>query len=164
MFRNAPFLLFFVALAACGGRGSTPDVAAYSAAVSDVQASVTGHQASAAAAQGSADCTAEHQRYDGEVRPRVKHMLDMSGGMDGCMRDMGHGDQADMHGMCDSMMGELDRHHAAACAGDDAANHAEAAHHCQMMRDWLDREHSRADSMNGMMGSGGMMSGGRCSR
>lgn len=164
MSRNVPFLLLFGTLAACGAHGTAPDVAAYDAAVSDVRASVATHQTSAAAAQGSTDCTAEHQRYDAEVRPRVKHMMDMSGGMDGCMRDMGHGDQADMHGMCDSMMGELDRHHGVACAGDDAANHAEAEHHCQMMRDWLDREHGRADSMKGMMGSGGMMSGGRCGR
>ena len=49
-----------------------------------------------------------------------------------------------MRSMCGSMQTELDRHAAAACAGDAAANHAEAQRHCQMMRDWLARQQAGA--------------------
>lgn len=63
--------------------------------------------------------------------------------------------------MCGSMQSELDRHAAAACTGDAAANHAEAARHCGLMRDWLAREQT---GVNSMSTGGGMMGGGRCSR
>lgn len=145
-------------LAACGMGAPTPDVAAYQKTVSELQATVTTHQTDAAATAAS-DCAAEHLRYDDAMRSRLQQMTGMSGGMDSCLRAMGHAGPFDMHSMCGSMQSELDRHATAACTGDAAANHAEAAHHCQLMMGWLSQEQSRTDSMTSM---GGMMGGGRC--
>jgi hypothetical protein len=150
-----------LSLVGCGMSVATPDVAAYQLSVSALQAAVTAHQNDSASTTTSQDCIAEHQRYDDLARPQLRSMTNMSGGMDDCGRAMGHGGPFDMFSMCGSMQSELDRHVAAACAGDAAANHAEAARHCQLMRDWLAREQTGVNSL----GTGsGMMSGGRCSR
>ena len=151
-----------LALAGCGmGVASpSPDVAAYEQTVSDLQSAVTAHQNDSAVTLTQQDCTAEHQRYDDLVRPQLGRMTDMSGGMDDCGRAMGHAGPFEMRSRCGSMQSELNRHATAACSSDPAANHAEAAHHCQLMRDWLGSERTAVDSM---MMMGRMMRGGRCS-
>ncbi len=148
-------------LSGCGMGVAPPDVAAYQRSVSALQEAVISHQNDAASTITSQDCTVEHRRYEDLARPQLGQMTNMSGGMDDCRRAMGHPGPFDMSSRCGSMQTELDRHGAAACTGDAAANHAEAARHCQLMRDWLTREQAGVDSMSTM---GGMMSGGRCSR
>ncbi|MDP1823323.1 MAG: hypothetical protein Q8L48_08780 [Archangium sp.] len=120
-------------LTACG-----PDAAAYQQQVSALEVAVTQHQDES---QTTADCVDEHRRYDELARPRLGQMTGMSGPMG-------------MRSMCGSMQSELDRHAGAACAGDAAANRAEAVHHCQLMKDWLGRQQTCTRSMMGM--------GGRC--
>lgn len=130
-------------LAACGV--SSSEVAGYQQSVAELQAAVSAHETDAVATLTAEDCLAEHQRYDQQVRPRLGQMMNLSGGMDGCgpmrgSRPMG------MRTMCGSMQGELDRHAAGACAGDAATNHAEAAQHCRLMRDWLGQQQDGAAS------------------
>lgn len=160
MIRAAYVSIVALAVSGCGMGAAAPDVAAYQQSVSELQAAVATHQTDAAATSTSQDCLAEHQRYDGMIRPHLQQMTKQSGGMDTCLQAMGHAGPFNMNSMCGSMQAELDRHATAACAGDAAANHAEAAHHCQLMRDWLAQQQTRTDSM---MGMGGMMNGGRCS-
>ena len=152
-----------LAVTGCGTSVSSPDVAGYQQSVSALQAAVVTHQNDAASTVTSQDCTAEHRRYEDLARPQLELMTNMSGGMDDCGRAMGHDGPFELSSMCGSMRDELDRHAAAACTGDATANHAEAAHHCQLMRDWLAREQAGVDSLTTSM-RGGMMSGGRCSR
>lgn len=151
---------FTFTFAACGMGADAPDVAAYQQNVSELQTAIATHQTDAAATTTAQDCTAEHQRYDDMMRPLLQHLTSMSGSIDNCQQAMGHAGPFNMNGMCGSMQSELDRHAATACAGDPSTNHAEAAHHCQLMRDWLSQQQSQANSM---MAMGGMMHGGRCS-
>lgn len=151
--------VFGLLLTNCGMGSAAPDVAAYQQSVTALEAVVDTHQSNPITT--AEDCAAEHARYDAQARPQLDQMLGMSGAMDDCRRAMGQAGPFDMHSMCGSMQGELDRHAAAACAGDVVANRAETAHHCQLMRDWLAREKPQVDSM---MGMGGGMMGGRCSR
>ena len=153
---NAHALAFAPALvlAACGMSVTSPDVAAYERSVSGLQSAVAAHQNDSAATLTTQDCTAEHRRYDDLARPQLGQMTDMSGSMDNCGRAMGHAGPFEMRSRCGSMQSELNRHANVACSGDPAANHAEAAHHCQLMRDWLVRQQTGVNSI----------SGGRCSR
>jgi hypothetical protein len=133
-------------LVACG---PSTDVATYQQSVSALTTAVDTHLAESASTT-TANCVAEHQRYDDLARPELGRMTGMSGGMDGCASMMGRGVAPfGMREMCGSMQSELDRHAAAACAGDVTANHAEAAHHCQMMRDWLTKQSTDTRSMMG---------------
>ena len=100
------------------------------------------------------DCWAEHERYDNAARPGLTELTTMGGSLDSCRFSMGHTGFSEMRSMCGSMQLELERHASVACVGDDAANHAEAAHHCEVMRGWLTQLQTGADSMAGM---GGMM-------
>ena len=149
-----------VVLAACGMSVASPDVAAYEQRVSGLQSAVETHQNDSASTLTMQDCTAEHRRYDDLARPQLGQMTGASGSMDDCGRAMGHAGPFEMRSRCGSMQSELDRHATVACSGDLAANHAEAARHCQLMREWLGRERTAIDSM---MTMGGMMRGGRCS-
>ena len=147
-------------LTACGMGGAAPDVASYKQSASALEAAVDAHKNAAVEITTPEGCVAEHQRYEGLARPQVDQMMNMSGGMDDCRRAMGHPGPFEMQSMCGSMRSELDRHGAAACAGDMDANRAETARHCQWMRDWLARERPQVDSM---MTMGSRMGGGRCS-
>ncbi len=159
MMRITVAVLAVTVFPACGRGAAAPDVAAYQQTVSELQLAVAAHQSDSAATTTVADCDAEHQRYDASIRPRLQRMSAMSGAMDGCGRTMGHPGALNLGSMCGSMQSELDRHAVAACAGDVAANHAEAARHCQLMRDWLGQQRAQASSM---MNTGALMGGGRC--
>ena len=156
--RNILAVFAAMTLGACGMGGSSAEVAAYQKTVSELQAAVATHQTDAAATP-KADCGAEHQRYEDATRPRLTQLTSMSTGLDSCRLAMGHTGFSELRTMCGSMLSELDRHASVACAGDEAANHIEAAQHCEVMRGWLAQQESGAGSM---MSMGGMMSGGRC--
>lgn len=161
MTRNLLLTVSALVAAGCGMGVASPDVGAYQQSLSELQAAVITHQNDAASTVTSQDCTSEHRRYEDVARHQLGQMTNMSGGMDNCGRAMGHAGPFDLASTCGSMQNELDRHASEACRGDAAANHAEAARHCQVMRDWLAREQVGVDSMSRM---GGMMGGGRCSR
>jgi hypothetical protein len=158
MRRTVLVTLPLLALAACGTSFTAADITAYQQDLAALTVTVTTHQ-DAGVATSPADCAAEHRRYDDAARPVLRHMLGMSQGMDDCRQAMGHAGPFELHGMCGSMQTELDRHAAAACSPDAGANHAEVAHHCQLMRDWLGQQQGTATAM-GQMGS--MMRGGHC--
>lgn len=120
-----------VAALALAGCGNATDVATYQQSIAELQVVVDAHATEAPTAP---DCAVEHQRYDDAARPHLRQMTRMSGGM-----MMGN-----MRSMCGSMQTELDRHAAAACAGDVTVNQAEAQRHCQMMNDWLTRQRDAA--------------------
>jgi hypothetical protein len=156
-------LLATLALAACGTAREAPDVAAYEQLVSDAQASVEHHRTAATAADTQQACQEAHTQYAAEIQAIVTHMRTASGGVDGCLTDMGHPGDADLTSTCDAMGGELTRHARDACASSDAAvNRAEATRHCDAMKSDLDHQLLRAQGMAGMMSGRGMMTGGSC--
>lgn len=167
LFRTVVASAAVLGLLACSGSTTTTmssvDVQAYQKATADVRGAVDEHRTLAAAIVLPSACNDEQSRYDGKVRPLVERMMDLSGAMDGCMKGMGHDNQADMGAMCQSMQGELDRHAGAACVGDSTQNRTESERDCSAMLDWTARADQRSSSMQGMMGGGGMMmSGGEC--
>ena len=149
--------------AGCGGIGNSPapvDPAAYQKLTQDVVTRVATHRSNAAGAETVNACVAEHTRYDAEVRPLLERMKADSGGMDGCMMQMGKSGDADLSATCGSMMAELDGHKTHACASADAAvDKNEAARHCDAMDTWLASAKNRASYLAGSMGG---MSGGGC--
>lgn len=144
-------------LVACGGMGSgtgsspasSSDVAQYKQLSLEVQSAATGYgQAMAASGMTTvAACQNAEARYDGQVRPRVSQMVQMSGGMDDLASMHGGSMEADMG--CDSngMMAELDHHHAIACASDIATDRAEAVRHVQAMTGYTGHAVDRCNEM-----------------
>jgi len=156
MNRSLLLINFAVGLAFAVGCGmpqsmTSADPAAYQQQALDLSAKVQAHRVLAADAGTVGDCTAEHTRYDGEVRPMLDKLQSLSGAMDSCMTKMGKAGDADMATTCTSMMSELDRHSTAACAADLAADKAEAVRHCDAMKTWLDTENTRATFLKGGM-------------
>lgn len=82
----------------------------------------------------TAACIAAESIYDGQVRPMVEPMKQMSGAMDDRLQSRNGRDDADLGCGSEAMQVELDRHRVAACASSDmAANRAEAPRHAAMM-------------------------------
>jgi hypothetical protein len=154
------FVVIGVAVVGCGGMKG-PDVAAYRTLGAEVASTVESHRIASATLSG-AECAAERDRYAAELRPMLQRMTSMSGDMDACMDEMGHAGSGDLQSTCASMRAELDGHLAAACATADIAG--EAARHATAMAGMVAHEMDAAGTMQGMMGSGGMMSGGDCHR
>ena len=155
MTRTLIFILLGVAAGACGsGFGAK----AYEQTVAQLQVAIDTHR-SAAAASRVQDCTAELEKYDHEARSLLKQLTNASVGIDSCRRAMGHPGPFDARSVCDSMQGELDRHVATACTGDESANRAEVTRHCDLMRNWASRQRVEAASI---MSMGSMMVGDRC--
>lgn len=148
-----------ITLLGCGTGVDTPDVGAYQRSVAALQAAVASHQDDSAVTTTPEDCTAEHHRYEARTGEPLEMMTNLSVGMDSCRRGMGQ--PFEMSSMCGSMRNELERHAATACAADAATNHAEAARHCRMMREWLGRQLTQINSIG--TGPRGM-SGSHCSR
>jgi hypothetical protein len=154
------------AMAACGGSSNTSntqDVQSFDTTGQDISAKVATYRAQAATILDMAACTAAENDFDGQVRPMVERMKQMSGAMDDRMRSMNGSDDADMGCGSDAMQAELDRHRAVACASSDmATNRAEASQHADMMDELVTHQRGRAAelaSMMGMGGNGSMMGG-----
>lgn len=147
------------AMAACGGSSdtsNTQDVQSFDTAGQDISAKVATYRAQAATMADMAACTAAENTFDGQVRPMVERMKQMSGAMDDRMRSMNGSDDADMGCGSDAMQAELDRHRAAACASSDMAmNRAEASQHADMMDELVTHQRGRAAELASMMGTGG---------
>lgn len=155
------FLMMMMTLPACGGN-NTSKVDAYLAATDEVRAVVDAHRQRSDTVATREDCQAERRRYIAEVRPRLDHLKQLSGDMDGCMRGSGHMQWADMARMCDGMNDEVDDHEAQACtAASPEGDRQETFRHCAVMDDEVTRARQRGEQSTGcggeMMGRGGMM-------
>lgn len=151
-------VLSCAALTSCGTSVASPDVAASAASISALETAVVAHEGDGASTTTSEACAVEHQHYLDLARPQLARLLELSAGVDDCHRAMGHSGGPEMVSMCHSMRGELERHAQVTCGADAAANHAEAATHCRLMRNWLTRERAGLDALPS---GGGMM---RCTR
>jgi hypothetical protein len=130
--------------AACGGTstGSGPaiasstDVVQYEQLASQVQAAANAY---GTAVDGTnvatvAGCQSVEDRYDGQVRPWVSQMREMSGAMDDLAAAHDGAKYADVGCDANAMAQELDRHRSIACASiDPGTDRAEGARHVQAM-------------------------------
>lgn len=129
-----------VALAGCTNPEArlptTDEVATYQQLALQVEDAATSYLAAmdSPSTDTVAECQALHDAYDAEVRPWVTQLVDMSDTMDHYMQSHDGGSVADHGCTSTTMMYELDRHLATACASSDpAANRTEAAHHVDAM-------------------------------
>jgi hypothetical protein len=160
---------------------SSGEVAQYKQLALQVQSAASAHGQSMAAGgiTTQTGCQGAEAQYDGQVRPWISQMVQMSGSMDSLVAEHGGSMQADVGCDAESMMQELDHHRALACASADmTANEAETSRHVQAMMSYTGHATERCDEMmsgfagggwswSAMMsgcqmssGSGGMMPGG----
>ena len=147
------------AVTACSTQNSSPDVAAFQAAVADAQARVSQYQAAwvATPPTDAPSCTAIEDPYHADVKPMLQRMAGMAAGMDGWMDSHGMAAAADVECGSTVTMDELEGHHAVACQGTPVEMAAEAARHAGAMVYDTDHMGMRAGEMRSAMG--GMMGG-----
>lgn len=154
-----------LAATACGGSshmGATSgQVAQFDQLGQQMTATVDAYRASATAASTPGTCSSTEAGYRAQMGPMLTHMGQMSGPMDDAMKQMGHAGTADMMCGAHSLEAEFTRHEAVACGSADmAANHAEANHHADVMKEMLDHQRARAAQLGSAMGMSGMMDAG----
>lgn len=168
---------FVVALvAACGGSTSSDgtagngasgsDIATYQQLATDTRSAASSYRMSMMATDVTpASCQAIHDHYDGQVRPWLSRMMQMSPGMDDFMDAHDGTMAADMSCVSAAMMDELDHHRATACTfADVSADQAEAVRHSGAMVGYSGHCFDRSgEMMNGSHGGawswGSMMDG-----
>jgi hypothetical protein len=163
-----------VSVPACSGsdgssstHSGSDDIASYQQSVAEVDSAAATYRADMLG-QGMtsvATCQNVHDQYDASVRPAVMQMGGMSGDLDAFMGQHGGADRADMGCAAAGMLGELDRHHAAACQlADLPADQAEAIRHVGVMTAYTNHLNERSAQMMTALGGtnggfGPMMSG-----
>lgn len=139
-----------VLLGACGA-STAPDIATYQQLLTQAGSVVATHLDAGTQVTTVADCTLEHSRYDGQMRPLVTQMQSMSGEMDACWMGSGHMMGGGFGAGCNSMLSELDAHAAAACPSMDVAQDwAETRRDCEAMTVLLHGEQDDITSVSGM--------------
>jgi hypothetical protein len=134
----------FALAGACGGMSGSPepaiasrsDVVQYNQLALQVQSAAGAYGNALGRTNGTtiASCQSVEDQYDGQVRPWVSQMRQMSGAMDDLAAAHDGAMHADMGCDANAMLHELDHYRSVACASSDlATDRAEAARHVQAM-------------------------------
>lgn len=142
-----------VAGVSCGGGGgpsssSRETITDFRQLALDVQSAAMGYQTQAEGATSVSACQGVHDAYDGKVRPWIARMKASAASMDDFMHGHDGAMVEDMGCVSGTMMTELDRHHAFACASSDLTDdEAEISRHVTLMSSYAGHLLNRCDEM-----------------
>ncbi len=100
-------------------------------------------------------CAGLYEQYDGQVRPLLSQMVQLSGNMDGFMNGRRAGRFADSRCVAATMMDELDYHRSVACGFPRLAQaQAEVTRHAEVMATYAQHLEYQCDQMLLSLGEG----------
>ena len=133
------------------------DIATYRQSVIEVRSSATAYQTSMLdeATATVATCQELQDQYDSDVRPHVLQVEEWGIAMDTFMGQHGGSAMADVDCAGESILSELDEHHARACRlADLTADQAEAVRHVGVVTSYTHHLDERAAQMMNALGGG----------